>query len=747
MRSLKFFLLPVVVFLIFFNTTLYSEVVKKVEISGNERITDETIIVFGDIELGKNYQSNDVNKLIKKLYETTFFSDLNVELSNNILKIIVNENPIIDEIIFNGEKSKKHKERLKEMLQLREKASFIKNNIKNEINLITAYYRMQGYYFVKIETEIEELKSNKVNIIYAIDKGKRAKIAKIFFLGDKKIRERRLRDIITSQENMFWKFISRNVYLSKERIELDKRLLSSYYKNKGYYEVDVKSTNVEYSEGEGFVLTYNINAGPRYKFKKVSANIEKTLDATAFFSLEDEFNKLVGNYYSQEKLKLVLDKIDNLSKQKELQFINHNVLETLDKNGIEVKINIFEGEKVIIERINIIGNSVTNDSVIRSALIVDEGDPFSTLLVSKSINEIKSRQIFSKVEEKILPGSEENLKVLEITVEEQATGEIMAGAGFGTDGGSFQLSVKENNWLGKGIRLNTAFNLSANAVSGTININNPNYKFSGNALSMGGDISSSDKTGTSGFKSDRTGIMLGTGWEQYEGFYITPKLTSAIEKIEVSDTASTEIQKMKGNYFNADLGYGLTLDRRNQSYRPTKGHKVTFKQTLPIIQDSSSILNSIDFNKYNSFGEDIIGKLRIHAKAIHGVDDNVRITDRLYVPRSRLRGFDTRKVGPVDGKDFVGGNYFYSLGVEAQLPNLLPESYKTDVVVFLDAANIWGVDYSSGVDETNKLRSAVGISSSIFTIVGPLMFTVAKDITKAANDETEIFNFRLGTTF
>ena len=283
-------------------------------------------MIFGDITLGKNYQKSDINLLIKKLYETNFFSNISVALIDNKLSITVKENPIINSIVFDGEKAKKYKEKIREITLLTENGSFIENNIKNDINQIKAFYRSLGYYFVKIDAEIEKLKKNKVNIVYNIDKGDKAKIAKIYFLGDKKIREKKLRDIITSQESAFWKFISRNVYLSKERIQLDKRLLVNYYRNKGFYEVDVKSTNVEYSEGEGFVLTYNINAGTRYKFKKVYANVSESLDQNAFLSLEKEFNKLVGKYYSNRKLNSVLQKIDKLSEQKELQFINHNVL-------------------------------------------------------------------------------------------------------------------------------------------------------------------------------------------------------------------------------------------------------------------------------------------------------------------------------------------------------------------------------------------------------------------------------------
>ena len=747
MPSFKKIFAVIVLYFIFFNVNSYSEIVNKVEVKGNVRISPETIMVFGDVSIGKDYQGADVNLLIKKLYESNFFSNISVELKNNKLTIVVEENPLIESIIFEGEKAEKYKEKIKELLLLREKSSFIENNIKRDINQVKTFYRNLGYYFVKIDTNIEKLEKNKVKIFFSIDKGKKAKISKIYFLGDKKLRDKKLRDIITSDESKFWKFLSRNVYLNKGRIELDKRLLKNYYRNKGYYEANISSSNVEYLEGEGFVLTYSIDAGDRYRFKKIFANVSESLDKGAFLSLETEFNKLVGKYYSQQKLNTLLEQIDKLTERKELQFINHSVLETLDGNGVEVKINIFEGKKVIVERINIVGNSVTNDSVIRGEMIVDEGDPFSILLVNKSINEIKARRIFSKVDYKMLPGSSEDLKVLEISVQEQATGEIMAGAGVGTDGTTFQFAVNENNWLGKGVKLETALNLSSEQVSGNILLNNPNYNFSDKSLKAGVDVSSTDRSSSSGFKSSKTGFLLGTGFEQYENLFFTPEINVAFEEIEVDASASTAIKNMEGDFFNIDFTYGLTLDKRDQSWKPTEGYKTTFVQTLPIIQDSSAIANNLFISTYHDFTDDIIGSLKFHVRAINGLDDDVRLSKRLYISRKSLRGFNAHRVGPRDGEDWIGGNYTAGVSAEAQLPNLLPESYKTDISVFLDAGNVWAVDYSDSVDDTNTIRSSVGIGANIFTTIGPLSFVLAQAITKSSQDETERFNFRLGTSF
>ncbi len=745
--SFKKFFIILFLFLSTFGNVAKSEIVDEIEVKGNDRISLETIAIFGDVILGKNYELSDINLIVKKLYQTTFFSNITAEVVNGKLIITVKENPIINEVVFNGEKAEKYKEKLLEYLILKENNSYISNHIKTDINLIKEFYRQLGFYFVKIDAEVEKLKKNRVNIIYTLDKGEKAKIAKIFFIGDKKMRDKKLRDIITSQEAKFWKFISRNVYLSKSRIELDKRLLKNYYKNKGYYEVKISSSNVEYSENEGFILTYSIEAGKRYKFKKIFANVAKELDQSAFVSLEKEFNKVVGDYYSQRKLTSILEKIDKLSEQKELQFINHNVVETLDGDAVDIKINIYEGKKFTIERINIVGNSVTNDSVIRGEMVVDEGDPYSALLVNKSINKLKARNIFSSVNEKITGGSSPDFKILEISVEEKATGEISAGAGVGTDGTSFMASVTENNWLGRGVRLKAAGNLSQEKISGNIAVQNPNYNNSGNLVFGSFDLSATDMQDTSGYQSNNTGFGLGTEFEQYEDIFLAPSFSLSHESIEVEDSATAALKKMDGTFNNFDFKYAITNDKRNQVFQPTDGYRLRFSQTLPIIQDSSSIINGLDLSGYHLFSEDLIGTARFYGRTINGIDEDVRLTKRLYVPPRRLRGFNTFQVGPKDGADYVGGNYVTALGFEAQFPNLLPESTRTDISLFLDTANVWSVDYSSAVEDSNKIRSAFGVSANIFTTIGPLSFTIAQDLSKATNDKTESFNFRLGTSF
>ena len=302
--------------------------------------------------------------------------------------------------------------------------------------------------------------------------------------------------------------------------------------------------------------------------------------------------------------------------------------------------------------------------------------------------------------------------------------------------------------MGRGIKLDTSLFLTEEKISGSLSVNNPNFNYTGNAVFASFDVSSTDMSATSGYESSKTGFSLGTQFEQYQNIYFSPSITAVYEDIEVKDSASTTVKKMDGSFSNLDFVYGITVDRRNQAFQPTSGYRTSFRQSLPLLIDQSSIMNGLDIKGYHAFSEDVIGVAKFYGRAINGVNnDDVRLTSRLFLPARKLRGFNTRKVGPKDGEDWVGGNYITAIGFEAQLPNLLPESTRTDISVFLDSGNVWSVDYSDTIEDASKLRSAVGVSANVFTVIGPLTFTIAQDITKGANDETQTYNFRIGTSF
>ena len=343
---------------------------------------------------------------------------------------------------------------------MKEKTSFTTNKFNQDINNIKNAFRNSGYYFVEVEAYKKELENNAIDLIYEINLGKKAKIAKIEFIGDKIYKDSKLRGLILSEETRFWKFISSRKFLSERRISTDQRLLEVFYKNKGYYDVKINTTNVNYLENEGFLLTFNIDAGIRYKISDVSINLSDDYTKDDFLEVEKKLNKLKNKYYSLNKIKKILDKINKLSEIKDYQFLTSELVETVEGDKISIEINIKQSEKYFVERINIIGNSITNDNVIRGELLVDEGDAYNSLILNKSLNNLRSRNIFASVKETTKKGSTPDLKIIDIEIEEKATGEISIGAGVGTSGGTIGFNLSENNFMGKGIVLDTALNIT-----------------------------------------------------------------------------------------------------------------------------------------------------------------------------------------------------------------------------------------------------------------------------------------------
>ena len=730
---------------IFFNVS--AEVVQKLQVTGNDRISQETIKVYGDISIGKDYSQSNVNEILKNLYNTNFFEDIKISLNNGILDISVKEYAIIYSIDLDGEDSKTIKKFVLEQLALKDKESFIENLLEQDVSQIRKIYASIGFNFASVEPRIERFSQNRINLVYFLDKGKKTDIGKINFIGDKKVKDKRLRDVIVSEEKKFWKFLSKNTFLSNSNIELDKRLLINYYKSLGYYDVQVLSSNAEISQENLTNLTYTINAGTRFRVNKISTNVSDVLDRKLFVPLQSNFTKIIGKYYSPFTVTKLLEELDILIANNDLQFIEHSVNEILEGDTIEIKINIYEGKKQLVEKIQINGNIVTDESVIRSDLLLDEGDPFNSLKLNQSISKLKSRGIFASVEKKVINGSNKDLKIIEISVEEQPTGEISAGAGIGTSGGSFAFSISENNWLGKGMKVQTSIDISKESFTGGLSVVNPNHKFSGNSLSYF-IKNSSNKKPDSGYQNNIVSGGVGTKFEQYRDVYLSPNLSFSYDDLKVEDSASESLKKQKGTFSDVSFDYAVSVDKRDRAYAPTSGYVSSFSQAIPIYADSPYIKNSYAISTYKAFSADAIGSFKFLSSAINGLQNkDVRLSKRIIIPSNRLRGFKRGKVGPKDGLDFIGGNYAITSNFELSLPNLLPESTKTDIGVFLDLGNVWEVDYDKTIDSSNKIRSTAGAQANWTSPLGPMSFVLAQNITKAKTDITESFNFRLGTTF
>ncbi len=744
------FLLKIVIMFFFCLSPLSAEVVKKFEILGNKRISDETIIVFSDIDLNEKITKSKLDKAIKNLYKTNFFRNITLNFENEILSFEVEENPIIENLQIDGIKKQSLVEFIKGKMQLAEMKSFDQELLSSDLDLINNILKTNGFYFAKISSSKsinEELNTIDLNI--DIELGEKAKIKKIIFLGEKIFKDKRLKEVIASDEHKFWKFISRNVYINQELINLDKRLLTTYFKNNGYYNVRVENSFVEFDKNSNFNLIFNITPGKKYFFNNFSLKLPSNYDPDLFKSITKKFSKFKGKTYSLFKIEDILRDIDKIALTKQYEFINATLEENVDGDRIDFEINISESEKFYVEKININGNFNTLEEVIRNNLIIDEGDPFNEILFNKSINNLQSLGIFKKVQSNIQKGSKDSFKTIDLNVEERPTGEISLTAGFGTAGETIGGGIRENNFLGKGINLNSNLEITADSIKGKFVYAKPNFNYSDNTLFTSVKSSTSDFLTDSGYKTSELGFSLGTRFEQFQNIYLSPELDFLVEDLETSGKASKTIKKQEGSYTDLYLNYSINQDLRDKKFRTEDGYVTTFSQELPIFSDNSEISNAFDITKYTKLStrSNMVGKISFFGKTITGLSDDVRISKRLYIPSYKLRGFEKGKVGPVDNDDFVGGNHLTSVNMSATLPNILEGLDNLDVGLFFDAANIWGVDYDSSLDDKSTIRSSTGVALNLMTPIGPLSFSFANALTKASSDKTETFRFNLGTQF
>ena len=733
----------------FFIQLSHGEILKKYDVIGNDRVSKQTIINFTDSNINQDILNNDLNLILKKLYETTFFEDVSLNLTNGILKITVKEYPIIQQIIINGIKAENQIETLKSGILLKEKNPYNKTFVKQDLQKMLTILKSSGFYFAKIEVSEQINDNNTVNIIYDIQRGDKALIKKIKFIGDKKFKNRKLHSIITTEESKFWKFISRGKYLDAQRIELDKRLLKNFYLNKGYYQVNIENAYTQILDKKNFSLIFKIDAGKKFIFNELKFIIPDDFDEDKFEDVTKVFKELKNSTYSSKKIEKILDEIDIISMQENYEFIDATVKETIiDDDKINFTFSIKESEKFYVERINIFGNTVTQEEFIRNQLIVDEGDPFNVLLFNKSMNKLKSKGIFGSAESKILDGSVNGQKIIDITITEKATGEISAGAGYGTSGSTISFGIRENNFNGKGINLDTNLSINEESIRGLFAYTHPNFAYSDRSLTTSIQSTVTDKATDYGYKSSLNSISLGTGYEQYKDLYFYPSISILSENLTTTADASANYKKQEGSYFDALFNYSVTYDKRNSAYQPTDGYRSSWSQNLPVISDNPTIMNGYEITSYKEIIDDMVFSAGFYTRVINTIGDNdVRVSKRLFIPKTKLHGFEPGKVGPKDGLDYVGGNYVTTFNTSTTVPYLFQTLENIDLKVFFDAANIWGVDYSSSIDDSNKIRSAVGAAVEVLTPVGPLSFSLSQPITKASGDRTEKFRFQLGTTF
>ena len=307
--------------IVFLSMPLNAQEISKVIINGNKKVSSETIKIYGEIDKVKNYTEKNSNMILKNLYDTGFFENVEVLVQNDTLIINVKEYPTINQVIIVGEKSNKYKEEIKKVINSKEKKSLNKSNLLKDVSIIKSLYSSLGFNFAKVEAKLNKIDKENFDLLFEIERGKKTKISTINFIGNNNVRTKRLKSIIASEEDKFWKVISRNTVLSENLINLDKRLLNNYYRSIGFYDIKINSNLAQIINSEQAELIYTIEEGKKYTFGKISTNVDDVFDKKTFFPLNKSYKKYAGEFYSPFKIKEILEEIDEIIASNNLQFV------------------------------------------------------------------------------------------------------------------------------------------------------------------------------------------------------------------------------------------------------------------------------------------------------------------------------------------------------------------------------------------------------------------------------------------
>ena len=739
------------VLVIFFilTTSSFSEI-KKVNIVGNKRVNSNTIESLVDKKI-LNVDSIFINNLTKKIYDTEFFSDVKISYNQESLTITVTENPIVNFFYINGIKDS-DLDQLNKIIYLKENTIFSNSKLKKDIEAAKDFFYSIGYYSASVTPEIIKIDNNQVNLIINIDKKEISKIKNIYFIGNKFFSSSQLLDVISSSEDGWWKLFSSSSF-SEQRIEYDKLLLKDFYKLKGFYDVQVESGFINVDKENNFSLTFSINSGNKYKFGELNIQaLNPSFKENDIAEIKNISSQLLKNneIYSTATISKLNKIITSYLESKRYNNFELDLQELKkDNEYVNLLLQLKDEQKVLLNKINIQGNTVTEEKVIRDSILLNEGDYLNFSKVKKSIDYLKSKQLFSKVDYKISDSEKKNFKDFNLFVKEQATGNISAGVGYGTNGGLLEASINEKNFLGQGINLNFTGRLSSEIVRGDLSYVDPNFKNSDKELASSLYSEVDDYT-NSGYQNKRVGTKLATKYEIYEDIFFRPNATIQYDKLEVTGSASSLLRSRQGNFMTTSLGYNFSIDQRDSRFNPTSGSVIYFDQNIAtLFSDIPTIQTGLGGTFYKELLNDkFIGSAKVRLANVFAFDNkNVKLSDRIFSSQNDLRGFETRGVGPVDSGDHIGGNNLATLSLKSTFPNPIPENLRANTFIFFDAGNVWKADYSDLISSSSKIRSSTGVALDLMSPFGPLSFAYSIPISKASTDKEQRFLFNIGSSF
>ena len=737
----------------------------RILVEGNQRIEPETVRSYLVVSPGDPFDAESIDVSLKTLFSTGLFADVSILRRDNDLVVRVVENPIINRVDFEYNKSLDDDE-LNEEIQLRPRIIYTRAKVQEDVQTIIELYRRKGRFASSVNPKIIELPQNRVDLVFEIIEGPVTGVERISFVGNKKFSGGDLRDVVVTAESRWWKLLETNDNYDPDRLAFDQEQLRKFYLSKGYADFKLISAVAELTrDRKNFLITFTIEEGERYRFG--TTDFSTTLEQINKERLLRLLNYEEGDRYNADKIDQVVEVVTFAAGAEGYAFVDVRPRISRDRETLKVNINyeIVEGPRVYVERININGNVRTLDHVIRREFRLSEGDAYNKVLINRSRALIRGLGYFQEVEITEEPGSAPDKTVLNVRVEEQSTGELSIGGGFSsTDNFIADFSITERNLLGRGQFLRFRITLSGRRQQIDIRFTEP--YFLNRKLAAGFDLFTlrTDFKDVSGFETSSQGIGLRTGFPVTRFSSLGLRYTFRQDDIEVSDELcflgiiSIQVCDQEGTRVTSVIGYSWGMDKRNDPIEPTRGWQVNLSQDMAGLGGSVRYLRSeVGGGIYYGLLPDVVASFRVRGGYTLGWGGkDVRLNDRFFKGGSTFRGFEISGIGPrdLDTDDSLGGE-IYGIGtVEISFPTGLPEEFGIKGALFAEFGTVGSLDSSVtlsrpapflGIRDDLSLRASAGVSIFWDSPFGPVRLDFAKVFIKEDYDKTESFRFSAGT--
>jgi len=754
LKKLKFIL----VFIVYISPInfLYAQssgdIISNIIIEGNQRVEQDTIYSYLNINNGDFFDIDKLNNSLKNLYSTGFFSDVNIIKNNSEIIVQVIENPIINRVVFEGNK-KIEDDVLQAEVSVKSRNLFTRSKIQEDVQRILSLYRNEGRLSSTVKPNIISLNQNRVDIIFEIDEGENTIINSITFNGNKEFSDRRLRDVIITRQTRWYSILSANDKYDPQQLQVDENLLRKFYKDNGFADVDIKSAVAQLDrEKNGFNIIFTIDEGNEYQYGEIIivSNIPE-IDTNSLLA-ELKINK--GDIYSASKIEKSINIINKLVNEKGFPFTETipEVDRIDNKNELTVLFRINQAEKKYVNRIIIRGNERTLDKIIRRNIRLAEGDAYVPSLLARSKTLISNLGFFSRVNLTEASTNKEGYSDIMVDLQETSTGELSFGGGYSSQvGGLINLGVSERNFLGKGQKISLQSKFSEREADYTASFSEP-FFLNRDLYASTNLYNNKIDYKESSYELERQGFNLTGNFSTSE--YVRQSVRYGLESRNLLPRtgASASIIAEKGETVLSEISTSINIDTTDNKQLPTEGYTFSIASAFAGLGGDKDFLRiNNNGNYYHSFNDQsIIINFEYTAGVIMGLGQDILISDRYFLGGNSFRGFDQSGVGPRDtnNTDSLGGNLFYTTSIKTSFGVGLPPELGIKANWFATAGSLTGVDKSTvSYKDDSSIRLSSGVGLSWNSPFGPISIIFSQALLKEDYDKTESVSFGIGTKF